>query len=288
MTTQALPQDLKLNFVQSLADDLSRGSIELPSFPDVVIRLRQVLEDDKSTTAQLVQLVAAEPALAAKLIQMANSAALRGVSSDMTDLSMVINRLGRNMVRNSAMAHALKQMREAQKLKSAQPFLERLWSDSTHLAALCYVVAKRFTKINPDQALLVGLLHGVGKLYILAQAEAHPELFNTEQALNEILESWHAGIGSAILEAWEFPEDVYGSIGKYQEIHRDHDGPTDLTDVLIVAHLLATFLREETDAELQLNGIPAMRHLSVSASDLGTVLQQAYEQISALRAALGK
>ncbi|MDH3506657.1 MAG: HDOD domain-containing protein, partial [Gammaproteobacteria bacterium] len=158
MSTEPLTHDHKLNFVQSLADDLSKGSIELPSFPDVVIRLRQILEDENSTTPQIVQLLTAEPVLAARLIQMANSAALRGVTSEMTDLSAVVNRLGRNMVRNSAMAYAMKQMRETQKLESAQSYLEELWNDSTHLAALCYVLAKKLTKLNPEQALLVGLL----------------------------------------------------------------------------------------------------------------------------------
>ncbi len=288
MSTEPMTQDHKLNFVQSLAEDLSKGSIELPSFPDVVIRLRQVLEDENSTTPQIVQLLTAEPVLAARLIQMANSAALRGVTSEMTDLKMVVNRLGRKMVQNSAMAYAMKQMRETQKLDSAQPFLEELWNESTHLAALCYVLTKKLTKLNPEQALLVGLLHGIGKLYILAQAEAHPELFEDTAHLSEILDSWHAAIGSAILEAWEFPEEVSGSVAKYQEVEREHEGPTDLTDILIVAHLIGAFLRQDSDAELQLENIPATQHLSISAAEIGGVLQQAEEQIAALRSALGK
>ena len=288
MSTEPLTHDHKLNFVQSLADDLSKGSIELPSFPDVVIRLRQILEDENSTTPQIVQLLTAEPVLAARLIQMANSAALRGVTSEMTDLSAVVNRLGRNMVRNSAMAYAMKQMRETQKLESAQSYLEELWNDSTHLAALCYVLAKKLTKLNPEQALLVGLLHGIGKLYILAQAEDHPELFEDTAHLSEILDGWHAAIGSAILEAWNFPEEVSGSVAKYQETGREHDGQTDLTDILIVAHLLGAFLRQDSDAELQLENVPAAKHLAISASELGGVLHQAEEQIAALRSALGK
>jgi HD-like signal output (HDOD) protein len=288
MSTEPLTQDHKLNFVQSLADDLSKGSIELPAFPDVVIRLRQILEDENSTTPQIVQLLTAEPVLAARLLQMANSAALRGVASEMTDLSAVVNRLGRNMVRNSAMAYAMKQMRETQKLESAQSYLEELWNDSTHLAALCYVLAKKLTKLNPEQALLVGLLHGIGKLYILAQAEDHPELFDDTAHLSEILDGWHAAIGSAILEAWNFPEEVSGSVAKYQETEREHDGQTDLTDILIVAHLLGAFLRQDSDAELQLENVPAAKHLAISATELGGVLQQAEEQIAALRSALGK
>lgn len=288
MQPQAVDQGEKFNFVQSLAQHLSSGSIELPSFPDVVIRLRQVLEDEKSTTAQIVQLLAAEPALAARLLQIANSAALRPSGSKITDLNMVINRLGRNMVRNSAMSYALKQMREAQKLEAAQAHLEQLWSESAHVAALCYVLTKKFTKLNPDEALLVGLLHGIGKLYILAQAATHPALFQDEAEFQQILRDWHAAIGSAILESWEFPEAVSSSVAKYQEVEREHDGPTDLTDILILAHLIAAFLREESDSELQLDQVPAGRNLAVSAADFMSVLQESEEHITSLRQALGK
>ncbi len=288
MTSQAVDQGEKFNFVQSLADHLSRGSIELPSFPDVVIRLHQVLDDQQSTTAQIVQLLAAEPALAARLLQIANSAALGTTTSQITELNTAINRLGRKLGRNSGMSFALKQIREAQKLEAAQPYLEEVWGESTHIAALCYVFARKFTKLNPDEALLVGLLHAIGKLYILGQAETHPELFQDDSDLRDILRDWHAAIGSAILESWKFSEEVSSSVASYQDVDREHDGPTDLTDILILAHVLAAFFREETDTELQLETVPASRHLTVSAGDVISVLQESEEQIASLRRALGK
>jgi HD-like signal output (HDOD) protein len=280
--------DPRMALVQTLADNLASGKIELPAFPDVVIRLRQLLENEDSTTAQIVQLLATEPVLAARLVQMANSTALRGVTSDLSDLNAVVNRLGREIVKSSAMAYAMKQMREAQKLEAAQPYLQSLWAESTNLAALCYVLASKLTKLSADQALLVGLLHGIGKLYILAQAEAQPSLFESQTTVDEVLESWHAAIGSAILEAWKFPEAVSGSVAQYQETAREHDGPTDLTDILIVAHLISRWIREEMDAELQLNEVPAAKHLAVTAVEIGEILSGAEEQIAALRAALGK
>ena len=76
MEAQKVQYGDKSALVQFLTDHLSSGSIELPSFPDVVIRLREVLEDEQSTTAQIVQLLSAEPALSARLLKIANSAAL--------------------------------------------------------------------------------------------------------------------------------------------------------------------------------------------------------------------
>ncbi len=276
-----------VSFVQSLASNLSSGTIEIPSFPKVVVRLRQILEDERSTTAQIAQLLAAEPALAARLLKISNSAALRPGTSPITDINMAINRLGCKMVRNSSMSYAFKKIRDAQTLEAAQSYLEEIWSESTHVAALCYVLAKKFTRLNPDEALLVGLLHGIGKLYILGQAESHPEFFQNEGDLRETLREWHGTIGSAILESWEFSDEVSSSIANYQELDRQHDGPTDLTDILIVAHLVAKFLTDEADSELQLDNVPASKHLDVSAENFITILQESEEHISSLRRALG-
>ncbi|MGI9258051.1 MAG: HDOD domain-containing protein [Gammaproteobacteria bacterium] len=287
MSTEATQSSSDFEFVQILADKLSSGSIELPSFPDAVIRLRQVLSDENSTTEQIAQLLAAEPMLAARLLRIANSAALRPGTEPITDLNRVINRIGRNMVRNAAMSFGVKQAQETQKLKQAQPFLREVWDESTHVAALSYVLAKRYTKLNPDEALLVGLLHSIGKLFILSEAENQPELFADEAVLRKTLNDWHAPIGSAILESWDLSEELSFAVSSFQDTSREHEGPPDLTDVLTIACLLACFLNAEADAEFQLNEVSASRYLEVSTSDILPVIQESEESITSLRQALG-
>lgn len=50
-----------------------------------------------------------------------------------------------------------------------------------------YVPAKKYTQLNPDEALFVGLMHDAGKLYILGRAEEHPALFSDEEELLSIM-----------------------------------------------------------------------------------------------------
>jgi hypothetical protein len=64
-----------LSFLQNLASEVSEGTIDLPCFPDVVIRISQALTDPKTTSDQAVTIVGAEPRLAARILQTANSAA---------------------------------------------------------------------------------------------------------------------------------------------------------------------------------------------------------------------
>lgn len=116
MGAEAAVESKSFAFVESLAADLSGGTLELPSFPDVVIRIRKALEDDNCTTAKLAQLIGSEPALAARLLQIANSAAMRRGPDPVSDVNTAIGLLGWDIVRSSAMSFAMKQIRDEQTL----------------------------------------------------------------------------------------------------------------------------------------------------------------------------
>lgn len=287
MTAQAATQSASFSFVESLAADLSSGSLDLPSFPDIVIRIRQLLGDDNCTTAKLSQLISSEPALATRLLQIANSAAMRRGPDPVRDVNTAINMLGGDIVRSSAMSFAMKQIREGQKLQAAQPYLEVVWNQGVNVAALCYVLAKKYTSLNADEAMLIGLLHGIGKLYILSKAADHPELFDNEASLHELLDEWHPGIGEAILEGLEFSADIAGAVGHYQEVRRTHEGEVDFTDLLMMAYLVSGLLDNSEDYELQLDDIPASQYFTTSVQDFFVILQESAEHISSLRHALG-
>ena len=77
---------------------------------------------------------------------------------------------------------------------------------ASSVAAFAYVLARNCTKVNPDEAMLTGMMHGIGKLYVLTRVIDHPELFASNTMLNQIIGEWHASIGRAILENWNFPE----------------------------------------------------------------------------------
>ena len=287
MEAQSAEQPTGFAFVESLAADLSNGTIELPAFPDIVIRIQQSLDDDNCTIDTLAKLLGSEPALATRMLQLANSAALRRGPDPISDVGSAVNRLGREIVRSTVMSFAMKQIREGQKLKAAQPYLEVVWQDGVNVAAVCYVLTKKFTKLSPDEAMLVGLLHGVGKLYILSKAEKFPELFEDEESLMHLLGEWHAVIGGEILGSLSFSEDVTSAVTNYQDIERQHEGDVDFTDVLIVAHLVSGLLNDEENFELQLADIPASQYFATSVQDFFEILQESAEHIDSLKHALG-
>jgi len=274
-------------FVQSLAAELSTGRIELPSFPEVAVRVRRALAADNTGVDQLVRIIGSEPALAARVLKMANSAALNRSGKPVTDLRAAITRLGQNMVRSAAVSFAMAQLRQGAAWAPLEPWLREVWHRSTRVATLAFALARHQARaVNADEAFLAGLLHGLGELYILTRAWQHPRLFAEEPALRAILRDWHANVARAILENWEFPPEMVEAVAAQEELGRHHPGPADLADVVVVARLMESFTQHPAELELNLAGVPACAALQLDAASGLAVIREGAAELETLRAAL--
>jgi HD-like signal output (HDOD) protein len=275
----------EFDFVRTLAADLSRGHVDLPSFPEIAVKVRRVLADAKSSTDQVCRVVGSEPALAARLLRIANSASINRSGRAVTDLRTAINRIGYNMVRSASMSFAMTQIRLGNKLASLAPHLNDLWERSTYVAAYAFVLARTCSKVNPDEAMLTGMMHGIGKLYILTRAADHPELFASEIALNDIVSEWYPSIGKAILENWDFAESMAHAVGQ-EDFSRPDGDPPNLTDVVGVAMLMVSYGTDIAGLERELQSLPAAWRLGLTESKTLAVMQDSAAEITALSQAL--
>jgi HD-like signal output (HDOD) protein len=97
-----------LDFLRLLAMEVSKGTVDLPCFPDVVVRIRHALADPNTTPETTVAIVGNEPRLAARLLQIANSAAFNPSGSPLTDLRSAITRLGQQLVQSAAVERCVR------------------------------------------------------------------------------------------------------------------------------------------------------------------------------------
>ena len=274
-------------FVQELAADLSAGKMELPSFPEVALRVRKALANDDVMIEQVVKILSAEPALAARLLQLANSAALNPGGRRVIDLRAAMARIGFNMARSATIAFAMSQLRRADSFKDLDAPFAELWESSTRIAAVSYVLARRFTELNPDAAMLAGLLQGVGKLYVLSKTPRFPVLLTVPVARNRLMDSWHANIARAVLENWEMAEDVVAAVHAHEDPNRERSETPTLTDVLALARLVETLPGDPISLELGLHDSIDAQRLKVDAVQCAAVMEESAEQIDSLRRALG-
>jgi HD-like signal output (HDOD) protein len=275
-----------LQFLAQLAAEVSGGTVDLPCFPDVVIRIRRTLDDPKTTAEQAVTVVGAEPRLSARLLQTANSAAFNTTGKPLTDLRTAITRLGHQLVQSAAMAYAVQQMKDEKSLRSIAKPMSKLWQECITVASICHVVARR-TKVAPDTAFLTGLLHGIGRLYIMVRAVANGAAFGNDLSFIDLVAGWHPQIGKAVLENWQFAEEMAEAIGDQFEYERRWRHEPDLTDVLIVSIVLADAMKSPAPREIAMEGISAFQTINLSNQDCAAILTHAEIEVGSLHEALG-
>jgi HD-like signal output (HDOD) protein len=269
-----------------LALEVSRGSVDLPCFPDVVLRIRNALADASTTLEQTVTIVGAEPRLAAQLIKTAGSAAFNPSGKPLTDLRTAITRLGHRLVESAAMAFAVQHMKDADSLRCIAAPLSALWKQCIAVASISQVVARR-TKVNPDEAFLTGLLHGIGRLYIMVRSVESVAELGKEQSFLDLVSGWHAGIGKAVLENWGFAEDISEAVGNQDDYQHKSKFQADLSDILIVSVVLAEALQNTVIRTVSMDGIYAFESIGLSAPDCAEILMHAQYQLGSLHEALG-
>ena len=230
------------NLVRDLAEALSGGTVELPSYPKVALRLQKLLADDNTDADRLVRVLGAEPVLAARITTMANSAALNPSGRKVSDLRTAIVLLGHDALRTTASAFAMVQLRHAAEYKAIEKPMGVLWRESVARAAMSFVVARHNGRFSPDTAMLAGVLSGIGKLYLLTKASKYPELFSDEASYRQIERDWHASVAQALLESWETAPEIVAAVRDWSGAAAEEGrSVASLADVLSMADLLVTY-----------------------------------------------
>ena len=272
--------------VMGLARELNTDKIELPGFPDVVVRIQRMLADENASAKEVVRLVASEPVIAARLVQIANSAAFNKSGREVSDLKAAINSLGFNIVRGQATAFAMRQMQKLEWLMPIRPALADIWKTSNGVAALCFAVAKRVPGVQPDESLVTGLFHLIGKLYLFARARQESinphEISDWENALND----WHATIARTILDHWKIPTRVAEAVENQNAIFDAANNTlTPLTRILCAAKLHYRLRKPNAPAEPDAEDALAKIRLNGQAFD--EIVKAAKADAEAMRTAMG-
>jgi HD-like signal output (HDOD) protein len=275
-----------LAFLGNLATEVSKGTVNLPCFPDVVMRIRKALAAPDVSLTEIVKIVGTEPRLAARLLQAANSAAFNPAGKHLSDLRAAITRLGHRPVQSAAMSFAVKQLRLAPALHAISKPLNVLWEQSISVAAICQVVARR-TRISPEEAFLTGLLHGIGRLYIMVRSVGKSDQLYRDPSFVDMIASWHPAIGKAVLENWGFDDHMCEALADQDDHDRSGKNEPDLSDILVVGVALARVLREPGPRSVETEQIKSFARLHLTSQNCAEILRHAEHQLGSLHAALG-
>jgi len=137
---------------------------QLRPMPSNVTRLLRELENPGVTAGQISDQIGLDQALAALILQMANSAIL-GYGRTCTSISDAVVRLGFKRIKSIVMASAATTSMQGS-LRGYRLGAGQLWNHSLAVAVAAEWVAQVVSYPNPEEAYVVGLLHDMGKLLL--------------------------------------------------------------------------------------------------------------------------
>ena len=211
-TIAPLNNDLKISepiknnpFFKRFYRHFKQGELKTPSFPDIALQLRKAIQEDCGI-ADIVKIVNMDPVISAKLIQVVNSPIYRPLSP-ISNCYDAINRLGLTTTRNLVTSFSMNNL-----IKSENPLIKKLiqytWLQSIKVSSISYTLAQLTRKVDPDEALLAGLVHNIGVLPILTFADSLPQGAYQAADINLCLNEVQGQIGAVILEKWGFPDNL--------------------------------------------------------------------------------
>ncbi len=275
-----MSQDAYFNFVQALAGDLNKDEIKLPSFPDVVVRIRTALDDPDTTGKDIATILGVDAVLASRILILANSTYHNPAGIKIESLDAAVGRVGFEQVRTAAIAYAVEQLHASKGLENLKDELRATWSAGIRLAAMSETIARHCTRLDSDSAFLAGLLNRIGVLYIYTKVNDYPELLQDRDARESLIDEWAAPIGQSIVANWNFPEEIQATINPDDVEAGGARVEANLADVVTTARMWAD------GADLETQDLALIRRLQMTSDKMPAIMESYQKRLDSLAAAV--
>ena len=230
-----MSQSEYFELVQSLAADLNKEDIKLPSFPDVVVRIRTALDDPDTTATDLEKILSVDAVLASRVLILANSTYHNPGGIKIEGLDAAVGRIGFEKVRTAAIAYAVEQLHSSKGLEPLKDELRATWSFGMRLAAMSEVIARQCTKLDGDSAFIAGLLNRIGVLYLCTKYTDYPGLLQDADTRKSLIDEWAAPVGESIVANWNFSDEIQASLNPDEVETTRRRTTANLADVITTA-----------------------------------------------------
>ena len=280
------------------SDDRLRERLQkldtLPSLPTVVARLMQLINDPKSTMSELEVLLDSDPAIALKVRQVANSAAVAGASAkSASSLKDAITRLGTRKV--GAIAQQIALINSMVQPDTSDFDLRKFWGHSL----ACAVVADRVhdgefvdweERVPFNDYWIAALLHDCGKAIqgffffdwferiTDTMEEEEISFYEAENALGDGLIT-HDQISEMMMQKAEMPEELVEAVGLH---HEPGESPSPLVALIHVADALCN------DMGFGYNDTVKVKYDRKALKTLGLTKETVSEMVETLREPVAK
>ena len=266
---------------------LQDGHFELPSMPDIAVRISKAVNNPDTGSDDIARIIQMDPASATRIIHIVNSPAYAG-RHHIDSCPDAVTRLGRNVTRNLVLSFVLRNLFRTRH-EILRKRMSELWAHSRRVASICHVLARITSELDPDRAMLAGLIHGIGAVPILSASREYPELVENPALLDETVSRLRAQVGALVLRKWDFMNEFTDVALHADNWARDEGDKADYTDLVIISQLHAYVGTPRMQELPRLDLVPAFHKLAqgkLSPQQSMQVLEKSKADIQAVESLL--
>jgi HD-like signal output (HDOD) protein len=217
--------------LEKLVEEVS----EIPTLPDIVFKVTEVINDPKSSAADLEKTLSHDQAIVTKILKLVNSA-YYSRREKIDTLSRAIPMLGFQNIRNLVFSMSLLEF------STEEIDMRAFWRHSFAASLIANEIG-RFNKVDEhDAGGCAALIHDLGKVilyqyypgeFINITSKVTQGQSTFYEAENEIFGLNHAQVGKVLCEKWGFPPTLLQPI----EFHHTPREATEHQDLVIIVYL---------------------------------------------------
>jgi HD-like signal output (HDOD) protein len=246
---------------KKLFDAYSQRKLEIPTLKDVAERICKAVEKPDLSEKEMAHLAGADPAFATRVLRAA-SLVEGGSGAPVHTLLDAVRSLGLLRVRDLAVSQSLLNLCPARSPLVVQR-LRQAYEHSIHVAAFSYVLTRKAApSLDPEQALLAGLLHDVGIFPVLCAADAYMDDPQNRKDLDAVVWKLHGMVGAMVLQQWGFNPVLANVAECCDDWRRDADPRLDYADIVLIAQLHSFVGGARMKGMPQFASVPAFRKLA--------------------------
>lgn len=259
----------------------------LPTFPAVALKVAELCQTGETSINEVADVIATDPALAARLLRMANSPVL-GLRQPISKVSQAVGVLGLNAVRAMALSLSL-----AQTMTGKQPWFPRFWKRSALTATAAREIANMLSKAQREEAFLTGLLQDIGILALsridsIGYDGVADGLTGThEQLIARERQAYgcdHAKVGAWLVENWQLPAAFSKAVMHSHDPAQSVDLPEDTQHLVRIgaaaAHLADIWMDVDCPKSTARARSAAWDLLGMSDEQFSTLLESMKQSIA--------
>lgn len=211
--------------------DLFRRRILVPSLPRICTRLNEALEDPRTSTVEIAELLSSDPALTARLLRLVNSA-VYGFPTRIETPSQAVMIIGTAHLCDLALTTSI--TRIFRDIPGDLVSMESFWRHSIACGLAARTLAGHRREPNVERFFVAGVLHDIGRLVLyqhapdlaraaLARARERDELLHVAE--RETIGFDHAVIGATLLRTWGLPASLEEAVAAHHDPRRSRRYP---------------------------------------------------------------